>query len=193
MNHTCVIACLRIMRRPRKTTKNLTFAGMCNEDGSDDVDPVFVPPEVVAQEEAQKELLSREERLEAKRKRKAFWKKLKARTLTRRQRKQAIRRAVMKRVLTRTRGGLTEDKIFINKRGRVCSKLCAEAIKRNKKMCKRAIALKSANHQLRGQGLRGPVLIRGEDDEKDEQEELLFQEMQQQLNKLNKATPSIGR
>ena len=54
MNHTCVIACLRIMRRPRKATENLRFAGMCNEDGSDDDedDPIFVPPDVVAKEQA---------------------------------------------------------------------------------------------------------------------------------------------
>ena len=195
MNHTCVIACLRIMRRPRKATENLRFAGMCNEDGSDDDedDPIFVPPDVVAKEQAQEELLSLKERLEAKRKRRAFWKKLRERTLTRRQRKQAIRRAVMKGVLPRTRGGLTKDMMFMNK-CRVCSNRCYEAIKRNKKVGKRAIALKSAYLKLRGQGkIAGPVLIRGEDDEKDEQEELLFQEMQQQLNKLNKAPPSLGR
>ena len=165
-----------------------SYENMCPEVDSDK-DELFVSQEEVRKEQRRVREIAHRAKKEAR----VFWKNLRKRTLTRSQRKQAIRRAVMKGVLRRTRGGLTEDKMFINKR-RVCSILCAEAINRNKKMCKRAIALKSANHKLRGQGeLVGPVLIRGEDDEKDEQEELLFQEMQQQLNKLNKATPSIGR
>lgn len=174
---------------PRKVKIGTSYEKMCPEVDSDK-DELFV-----SKDEVQKEQLRvREIAHRAKKKARDFWANFRARTLTRRQQTQAIRRAVMKGVLRRTRGGLTEDMMFINKGGRVCSKLCAEAINRNKKVRKRAIALKSAYLKLRGQGkIVGPVLIRGEDDEKEDQEELLFQEMQQQLNKLNKATPSIGR